>query len=547
MDRNYVLFGLLILQILLFAAVLISNKWDRKPVHYFVLALLSTITLTHIFAYNTDCEDIYISLRYVKNFVEGNGLVFNTFDKVEGYSDFLWVMMIAGVYKILHADIPLISRCMSVVFSVITLLYTYYLAFKFTQDRLLSYLATFLVSISCSFACYGLSGLENPLYALFILLIVNCCYEQKWILSGVFLGLMTMTRPEGFIMFVPIAVYIFLLEREFKYKLLAAFIVAVIAAIPVIPWTIWRVSYYGYLVPNTIAAKQGMDLFYQVRIGLTYTAYFFIIISESLLVLVLLPIINYIYTRRNSHSESSDKVFITLLTTSVIFIAFYSYAGGDWMPAWRFYASLIPVFSILIILLWSKYVFISESNSVLRSSWIVLLFAFCGYAQVRNSFMNANLIPLVRSWYYEVEGLKVAGKWFHNTLPKNTLLATFPNGAFSYYNDLPTIDYGGLTDNNVGRFGKKRKEGRPGHIAENPEYVLSRKPDIIAIMDGQGLVKYVNNKPIFQGYDPVTFAFSNYTNPLGEYVNINIRADRTQEIVGYLLRDKNVKLIKQMP
>ena len=158
--------------------------------------------------------------------------------------------------------------------------------------------------------------------------------------------------------------------------------------------------------------------------------------------------------------------------------------------------------------------------------------------------MNPNLIPFVRTWSHEVDGLKVIGKWFHRTLPENTLLATFPNGAFSYYNELPTIDYGGLTDNQVGRFGKKNKIGRPGHIACNPEYILSRRPEIIAIMDGRGFVKYIAKSKRFPGYELATFCFINSANPEEPYVNLDIRSDKMNEMIAYLLQDKNVKLVK---
>lgn len=39
-------------------------------------------------------DDTFISLRYVKNFINGNGLVFNPNERVEGYTNFLWVVIL---------------------------------------------------------------------------------------------------------------------------------------------------------------------------------------------------------------------------------------------------------------------------------------------------------------------------------------------------------------------------------------------------------------------------------------------------------------------
>src|ERR1700689_4240051 len=41
------------------------------------------------------CDDAFITLRYVKNFVEGNGIVYNVGERVEGYTHFLWLMLVA--------------------------------------------------------------------------------------------------------------------------------------------------------------------------------------------------------------------------------------------------------------------------------------------------------------------------------------------------------------------------------------------------------------------------------------------------------------------
>ena len=41
------------------------------------------------------CDDAFISFRYAKNLIDGYGLVFNVGERVEGYTNFLWTMVIA--------------------------------------------------------------------------------------------------------------------------------------------------------------------------------------------------------------------------------------------------------------------------------------------------------------------------------------------------------------------------------------------------------------------------------------------------------------------
>lgn len=530
---------------------LLSKYRNLKYVHHFILIILSSILVTHAFAFNTDAEDAYIAFRYIKNFANGQGLVFNSFDKVEGYSDFLWVMLVAGIHKLFNTDIPLTARYLGLCFSLITLIVAFKLAFNLTHSKLLAYITAFLISVNGSFACYGLSGLENSLFALLILATMHMCFSQNWLIAGVCIGLLTMTRPEGFLMYFPVLIYLLSLNVNWNRKLILSMQVALFAAIIVLPWTIWRINYYGYLIPNTIAAKSGMDLFHQFKLGLAYTSNFTFLALDMLLILILLPILNFFFLKRKPSLGSKLLFMVAILVT---FSAFYTLVGGDWMPAWRFYAALIPVIALFIALLWKNFIFETQTNGLLKSTGIVCLFIFCGIFQIKNSFANPNMIAKVKPWMHDVNGLKYLGLWFKNTLPAQTLIATHPNGAFSYYNELPTLDYGGLTDNEVGRFGQKFKWGKkPGHITSNSAYILKKRPEIIAIMDGTGFEKTIyqyqptqsfskNNK--FPGYEIATFTFTNYKNPHGIYVNLNIRKDKLKEIIEYLLHDKHAQLVQ---
>ncbi len=42
-------------------------------------------------------DDAFISFRYVRNLIEGHGLVFNPGERVEGYTNFLWVLELAAL------------------------------------------------------------------------------------------------------------------------------------------------------------------------------------------------------------------------------------------------------------------------------------------------------------------------------------------------------------------------------------------------------------------------------------------------------------------
>jgi len=45
-------------------------------------------------------DDAYISYRYAANFASGHGLVYNKDEKVEGYTNFLYVLIAAFIWKL---------------------------------------------------------------------------------------------------------------------------------------------------------------------------------------------------------------------------------------------------------------------------------------------------------------------------------------------------------------------------------------------------------------------------------------------------------------
>ena len=81
----------------------IHNTWNSlelgRKLKWIVVFLLGISTLI-IFIWNVKqyyfhTDDCYISFRYALNFYKGYGLVWNPGERVEGYTNFLWVIIMA--------------------------------------------------------------------------------------------------------------------------------------------------------------------------------------------------------------------------------------------------------------------------------------------------------------------------------------------------------------------------------------------------------------------------------------------------------------------
>ena len=96
-------------------------NYNHKIINLF-LFLFSCLGLTFFLLklsafYN---DDAYIVLRYAKNILEGNGLVWNIGEKIEGYSCFLWLMFISFL-GYFHIDLVLASKLLGIIFAFLTL------------------------------------------------------------------------------------------------------------------------------------------------------------------------------------------------------------------------------------------------------------------------------------------------------------------------------------------------------------------------------------------------------------------------------------------
>lgn len=539
-----------ILPLILIVAVncLIPLLSRSRGVIMALLGLVTILGLYHQYLYKTDAEDAYIAYRYVQNFVEGNGITFNPGEKVEGYSDFLWVVLVAAVNKISGLDIPTVGRGLSVFFGVVSLVVSYFIGRRINNNDPVAGILTMLLLAACgSFACYGPSGLETTLSVFLTMLVFWAAYKERWLASGVLIALSGMAHPDGVILFMPVVFLVFKASNPATSRWKSAWLVVLGVIILSIPWTAWRLYYYGHLLPNSVVAKSGMHPGYQIQLGLNYVGEF--AWAHMGLMACVLSLLVMWFKKRKSLTPSllQDRAVLMLLSIIIIQSAFVVMVGGDWMPAWRFIASYMAVICLVIVRIWTL---LYEGTVWNMPQPKVLAFSVIAYFTYMASLGHGNMLHRVDLWNAQVDGLRSIGKWLNETVPTETTIGVYANGALSYYNRLYTIDMLGLTDEHIGRYGKKKRFGVPGHLAHDYDYVMKRRPDIIAFLQGAGFnegICFTKQEMLDVGefYTPVAFVWVRSTNPLGKVVNLWLRKDKKHELIGYLSAQPDKKLIYQ--
>lgn len=302
---------------------------------------LGLVATWSIFSYTVD--DAYISFRYAQNLVDGYGLVYNVGERVEGYTNFLWTLMLAAGIKLGFAVEPL-SKVLGVGFAALTLLFVYHLAQRITPASRWPVIATWLVAGNMVFSGYAAQGLESAMFACLLMagtlrFVIEEAEGRSVAGSAVVFALAGLTRPEapmylGMLMLLGAAgegriAAIFSYRNIFRGVIFAALLAL---------HFLWRYSYYGEWLPNTLAAKTGGgDM--QVNMGQAYLRNYFH--HQGLAPYLVILGIGIALVAR-------DRVLIAVAGVSVAACIYVLLVGGDWMPLFRFMIPIIPYFALLI-------------------------------------------------------------------------------------------------------------------------------------------------------------------------------------------------------
>ena len=213
-------------------------------------------------------EDAFITFRTVDNFVNGYGLTWNTTERVQGFTNPLWMFLVSFFYFFSH-EIFYTAILISV---GISLLAVVLLIHQIAATRWSALLGVALLLSSRAFIDFSTSGLENPLthaiLVLFLAIYLRGNIEQKtlfWMCLLAALG--TLNRMDTILFFAPPLVYAAWKTRDLKECCLS-----MAGFTPLILWEMFSLFYYGFLFPNTAYAKlnTGIPVFELAVQGLHY-------------------------------------------------------------------------------------------------------------------------------------------------------------------------------------------------------------------------------------------------------------------------------------
>jgi arabinofuranosyltransferase len=282
------------------------------------------------------CDDAFITLRTVRNFVNGYGLTWNIVERVQAYTAPLWLFVLSAVYWFTRE--PYYSVIfVSIFFAILNFCL---IGFCIAKSSGAATVACFALILSKSFIDYSTSGLENALTYFLVSLFFFVYFTRELEIRTLFYlsfiaALGILNRMDIALIYLPS-----LLITFFKLRSLKGLKVLFWGVSPLIAWEFFSLFYYGYLFPNTVYAKlsTGMTSSALMMQGLAY--YLNLIKWDQLtfyiiLLAIALPFMGY------------EKKLKPLSFGILLYLVYILRIGGDFMSG-RFFAAPFLCAAIII-------------------------------------------------------------------------------------------------------------------------------------------------------------------------------------------------------
>ncbi len=428
-------------------------------------------------------DDAFISFRYAENLARGAGLVWNAGERVEGYTNFLWTMLM-GVVIFLGGDPATWSAVFGLAGFACSLVLTFRISLYIFQSDDISLIAVILLGTNYTFAAYATGGLETSLQAMLYLatvyfvvkpLVTKRCRTRDAVKISLLLTACMLLRLDSALLCIVVFAFITVLvvrqarpSRE-KIATLAALMAPFVLTIAC--WFFWKLGYYGDLLPNTYYVKvtsvQSMTrgIFYLHRFLSSYLLYPVALLS--------------IFSMRRFFGRLRTELLLLLLI-ALAWLAYVLKVGGDFME-FRF---LVPVIPMLVLLfMWLMFEF--TTSNVVRAGCIFLVLIGSMYHVLTFTYdaddgiesiaqLRGHLTDPAQQWGNIG---KVLGKAFNDD--PRVLIATTAAGAIPYYSRLSTIDMLGLNDKFIARYGYYFGRAAGHERMATLAYLQQRKVNII--------------------------------------------------------------------
>ncbi len=442
-------------------------------------------------------DDAMISMRYARNLAAGHGPVWNPGERVEGFTNPLWVAWMGAVHllPLPSRQVSLVVQISGAVLLIANLLFVKKTGREVSGSAVVSLLAVFLTAFYFSLNNWTLQGMEVGLVTLLITAsawgTIRALKQKEFVFwPYLALALGTWVRLDVAVAYLAFWLFLLVFDPDHRRQHLTWGLGLLAASLLV--QTVARGLYYGELLPNTYFLKMGgYSLIDRLKRGLTVYWQFlwtmnWLVFVIPFTILLLKP------------SRATGLLLFIFVAQS----AYSVYVGGD---AWehkgganRFISSAMPGFFILFVLALDLI-----RRAILRAAawearWLPVVSQIVMVGLVIASLFSVNTLleqDSFQKWITIKRPVFVQGNEKHTKMgllvadltTDQASIAVVSAGAIPYFSERYAIDLLGKADKVIAQGEPRSLKGisddedfRPGHNKWDYAYSIGlRQPDLV--------------------------------------------------------------------
>jgi len=396
------------------------------------------------------CDDSFISIRYAENLSNGLGLVYNVGERVEGYTNLSWTLLLAAGFALGLPPIPTAQALGIAAYAALAVcLAGFSLRRSRERGRAFLPLAAALVLVSEDFHIWASGGLETMFFTALalpglLLTRTSTASLRRALAAGALLAALTLTRPDGLLFALAGAASYWLPPGRFVWRDRWAH--SAVAFLPVglvlLAWIPFKLFYYGDLFPTAFYSKSVLGAYPSQ--GLVYVGLFLLKNWYLPLGLLLAVVGRRLLPAAGASAEDWDDLF--LLGAAGLYLAHLVQVGGDFMFARR----IVPVIPLLLVVLEDQLARVPDVRRRVALAGCALIAAALSYPLYDEQRTKVRGISDEPRFLTEtgIAKRRLQGEMLGRALAGTDARVMFEGGmcAFGYYSRLPyLVEMTGLT------------------------------------------------------------------------------------------------------
>lgn len=527
-----------------------SNKFFLK--YYLPILMVMSLTIGawlvgfgYINQSPQGIDDANIFKVYARNLAEGRGFVYQEGgQKVEGFTSLLYTLVLSGVYSLTgELDWSVVGLSLVTLMGVVGIsawLATWIVGGENREDLSTAdnhgtlkqvqgdgqtksgqadWLSSRLLALTLMLIWLVLSpyfvlwiGISQMDVGLLTVLILGSVAWSAWVLakSGqsqrswwqVLIGvglitLLSLCRPEGMVLAgLVVGVYLLraILNRSIRGDLVNFSILLASWLLAIIGLTAFRLSYFGYPLPNTYYAKVSPDIWYRLGQGLIYgwewVSHNWLAGLELLILMIVVAwSLRLVWQRRTLSLPESTLMIASWW--SLVMLGLSIVSGGDHFVGWRFMQPIWPLLGLVwlgflsvtrfewwqkICQNWSPVTVLAVLTVIMLGTQLLVItderYGF-GHFQYETFIpQNGRLTGELLNQWFDVDSEQDEG------LGRLPVVGVITAGGFAWEYQGEVFDLLGLNEVSIAHDGGQRK-GLKNHASLNTELTLAKSPDLL--------------------------------------------------------------------